>query len=206
VGEAREVLRRTGQAENTLIIVASDNGWQMPRGLANLYDSGVRIPFIATWTGRFRGGRVVDDFVNVNDVAPTFPELAGLRVPAAMTARSLTNVLFSERSERVEAERDRVYTARERHAFCWQYGKTYPGRAIRTHDYLYIRNFEPDRWPAGDPPLYGDVDAHMLHIQRRPRCTCWRTATVPASLRCSSSPSRSGQGKRCSTSGATPSR
>jgi N-sulfoglucosamine sulfohydrolase len=27
----------------------------------------------------------------------------------------------------------------------------YPVRAIRTHDYLYIRNFEPDRWPAGTP-------------------------------------------------------
>ena len=27
----------------------------------------------------------------------------------------------------------------------------YPQRAIRTHDYLYIRNFAPDRWPMGDP-------------------------------------------------------
>src|SRR5688572_31495830 len=23
-----------------------------------------------------------------------------------------------------------------------------------------LRNFEPDRWPAGDPPIYGDVDQH----------------------------------------------
>jgi N-sulfoglucosamine sulfohydrolase len=163
VGEVLEVLRRTGQEDNTLIVVTSDNGWQMPRGLANLYDFGVRIPFITVWPGRIRGGRVVDDFVNLNDVAPTFLELAGLPIPAAMTARSLTNVLFSEQSGRVDAQRDRVYTARERHAFCRQYGKAYPGRALRTHDYLYIRNYEPDRWPAGDPPLYGDVDAHMLH-------------------------------------------
>ena len=28
---------------------------------------------------------------------------------------------------------------------------------------LFIKNYEPERWPAGDPPLYGDVDAHMLH-------------------------------------------
>jgi hypothetical protein len=27
----------------------------------------------------------------------------------------------------------------------------YPQRAIRTHDFLYILNFEPDRWPMGDP-------------------------------------------------------
>ena len=36
--------------------------------------------------------------------------------------------------------------------------------AVRTKDFLYIRNFEPDRWPAGDPEpistqgMYGDVD------------------------------------------------
>lgn len=28
---------------------------------------------------------------------------------------------------------------------------------------MFIKNYEPERWPAGDPPLYGDVDAHMLH-------------------------------------------
>ena len=27
----------------------------------------------------------------------------------------------------------------------------YPGRAIRNHDFLYIRNYEPDRWPNGTP-------------------------------------------------------
>jgi hypothetical protein len=37
-------------------------------------------------------------------------------------------------------------------------------RAVRTRDYLYIRNFRPDRWPAGDPQLvfsvgpFGDID------------------------------------------------
>jgi hypothetical protein len=79
-----------------------------------------------------------------------------------MTARSLAPLLFSDRSGRIEAGRNRVFTGRERHALCREWGKGYPGRAIRTHEYLYIRNYEPDRWPAGDPPLYGDVDAHML--------------------------------------------
>jgi len=34
----------------------------------------------------------------------------------------------------------------------------YPCRCIRTDDYVYIRNLLPDRWPAGDPPSYGDAD------------------------------------------------
>jgi len=41
---------------------------------------------------------------------------------------------------------------------------SYPSRAVRTKDFLYIKNFEPERWPAGDPNAhisvgqYGDVD------------------------------------------------
>jgi hypothetical protein len=30
----------------------------------------------------------------------------------------------------------------------------YPSRAIRTHEFLYIRNFKPDRWPSGYPASY----------------------------------------------------
>jgi len=43
-------------------------------------------------------------------------------------------------------------------------GFGYPGRAIRTDDFLYIHNYEPDRWPAGDPPLFADIDGHMLQF------------------------------------------
>lgn len=163
VGHILELLRSRGQYRNTLIVLCSDNGWQMPRGLANLYDFGTRVPLIISWEARVPGGRVVDDFVNLNDLAPTFLELAGLEAPTEMTARSLVDLLFSGASGRVEDGRDVVFTARERHALCRRHGVGYPARAIRTYDYLYIRNYEPDRWPAGDPPLFGDVDAHMLH-------------------------------------------
>jgi N-sulfoglucosamine sulfohydrolase len=151
-----------GQLENTVVVICSDNGWQMPRGLANLYDFGTRIPLIISWPRYFKGDREVDDFVLMNDFAPTFLELAGLPIPEAMTAKSLVGILESEKSGVVEEERNFVVLARERHAFVRANGASYPARAIRTKQYLYIRNYEPDRWPAGDPPLYGDVDAHML--------------------------------------------
>src|SRR5690606_17237517 len=41
-----QLLKEMGELENTLIVVCSDNGWQMPRGLANLYDFGTRIPLV----------------------------------------------------------------------------------------------------------------------------------------------------------------
>ncbi len=158
-----QFLKEKGEMENTMIIICSDNGWQMPRGLANLYEFGTKIPMIITMPERFKGGRVVDDFVSLNDLAPTFLELAGIPVPKEMTAKSLVNILKSEKSGMIEPERDFMVTARERHAFVREGGAGYGGRSIITKDFLYIRNYEPEQWPAGDPPLYGDVDAHMLH-------------------------------------------
>lgn len=151
-----------GQLENTIIIICSDNGWQMPRGLANLYDAGTKVPLIISWPEHYKGDRVIEDFVSLNDFAPTFLELAGIEIPSEMTAKSLLPILTSEDSGIIEKERDFFVMGRERHAFVRQDGLGYPGRAIRTKDYLYIKNYEADRWPAGDPPLYGDVDAHML--------------------------------------------
>jgi arylsulfatase A-like enzyme len=153
-----------GQAgfDNTIIIVCSDNGWQMPRGLASLYDYGTHVPLVVYAPKFFKGGRVVADFVSLNDFAPTFLELAGIPIPKEMNAKSLVNILKSDKEGIVEPERDYIVTARERHAYVRKDGVGYPSRAIRTNEYLFIRNYEPDRWPAGDPPLYGDVDAFNL--------------------------------------------
>lgn len=163
VGAFIKVLEESGEMENTLIIVCSDNGWQMPRGLANLYTFGTKIPMVVTMPDRFKGARVIDDFINLSDLAPTFLELADLAVPEEMTAKSLVNILEVNSGGTIEPERDFMVTARERHAFVRENGAGYGGRSIVTEDYLYIRNYEPEHWPAGDPPLFGDVDAHMLH-------------------------------------------
>jgi uncharacterized sulfatase len=136
-----------------------------PRGKATLYDLGMRMPLAIRWPGKVPAGRKVDDFVSLTDLAPTFLEAAGLTPPKAMTGRSLLPLLRSTKSGRVEPDRDCVCGATERHAWCRINGKGYPARMIRTADFLYIRNYEPDRWPAGDPRMvtnegtYGDVDA-----------------------------------------------
>jgi len=97
-------------------------------------------------------GRVVDDFVNVMDLAPTFLEVGGVKPPEVMTGRSLMNVLRSKESGQVDASRTWVVTGRERHVAEARAGRLpYPHRAIRTAEFLYIRNFAPDRWPMGAP-------------------------------------------------------
>ena len=42
----------------------------------------------------------------------------------------------------------------------------YPVRALRTPEYLYVRNYEPDRWPAGNPETgYRNCDASPTKSQ-----------------------------------------
>jgi arylsulfatase A-like enzyme len=95
---------------------------------------------------------VIDDLVSLTDLAPTFLELAGMPIPEAMTGRSLVPLLTSEKSGRIDPERNAVFIGRERHVEdARPEFKPYPQRAIRTHDYLYIINFRPERWPLGDP-------------------------------------------------------
>lgn len=163
VGAYIQLLKEYGELQNTLIVVCSDNGWQMPRGLANCYDFGTRIPLVVYMPSRYGGSRVVDDFVSLNDFAPTFLELAGIPVPKEMNAKSFLDIMQSDQEGLIDETRNFIVTGRERHAFVRQNGKGYGMRAIRTNDFLYIRNYDYEQWPAGDPPLFGDVDAHMLH-------------------------------------------
>ncbi len=158
-------LEQLGELDRTLVVVTSDNGMPFPRAKVSLYDPGVRMPLAIRWPVRVPAGRTVDDFVSHTDFAPTFLEAAGLPVPARMAGRSLLPVLASPKSGRIEPTRDRAFTGMERHTWCRPDGAGYPMRAVRTPDFLYIRNFAPDRWPTGGPEFvssnktfHGDVD------------------------------------------------
>jgi uncharacterized sulfatase len=52
----------------------------------------------------------------------------------------------------IDPNRNRVYNGRERHTHARPDNFGYPCRAVRTEKYLYVRNFKPERWPAGNPP------------------------------------------------------
>ena len=145
-------LEEIGELDNTLVVVSGDHGIPgFPRAKCNLYDIGCEVALAARWPGRIPPGREIDDFVNLMDLAPTFMEAAGVSVPDSMTAKSLLPVLESESSGQIDDSRTFVVTGRERHVASSNDNLPYPSRAIRTKDFLYIHNFAPDRWPAGDP-------------------------------------------------------
>lgn len=145
-------LEEMGELDNTLVVVSGDHGAPgFPNGKCSLYDFGVGVPLAARWGGGNQG-RVVEDFINLMDLAPTFLEAAGEKIPQVMTGRSFVSVLKSDKSGWVNPDRNWVITGRERHVAKARKGQIgYPQRALRTSDYLYIVNFMPERWPMGDP-------------------------------------------------------
>jgi N-sulfoglucosamine sulfohydrolase len=160
VGELLQALEETGRASNTIVVITGDNGWPFPRSKANLYDSGTRQPLAIRWPAKVRGGRSSEAFVNLADLAPTFLEAAELKPLPEMTGQSLLPLLEGKS----QSGRDMVFVERERHANVRAGDLSYPARAVRTKEFLYIRNFRPDRWPVGDPETwkavgpFGDCD------------------------------------------------
>lgn len=153
VGNAVNTLEEIGELDNTIILMTGDHNMPFPRCKGNLYDSGSRVPLAVRWGARMPGQRVIDDFVSFTDFAPTFLEAAGVEIPADMTGRSMVNILRSEKSGQVDPRRSFTLIGKERHCPGQEEPSMggYPCRAIRTSDFLYIRNFKPRRWPAGTP-------------------------------------------------------
>ena len=137
------LIEKKGELENTIVVMSGDNGMPFPRCKATLYDLGTRVPLAIRWGKRVLGGRTLGDFVSLTDVAPTFLEAAGLTVPNEMTGRSLLRQLLATTGGQIDPERDHVLAGMERHV------QPNPSRAIRTADFLYIRNFAPAAWPDG---------------------------------------------------------
>ena len=166
IGAILAELDRTGERQNTLIVVSGDHGAPgFPHGKCNLYGFGTGVSLAITGPG-VQGGRVVDDFVNLPDLAPTFLEAGGLKPPAVMTGRSLWPVLRSDRSGLVDPTRTYVITGRERHVEVARPDYSpYPQRALRTKDHVLIVNFHPERWPLGnhyrldraDEPTFAEI-------------------------------------------------
>ena len=158
IGRVLALLEAAGELENTLVIVTSDHGMPFPYVKGQIHEDGFRLPMAMRWGKGIKSGRVVEDFINVRDLAPTYLELAGVAPHAQMTGRSLAGILRSGQSGWIE-NRDTMLAGKERHDIGRPNDVGYPVRALRTKDFLYVHNFHPDRWPAGNPETdFGNVD------------------------------------------------
>jgi arylsulfatase A len=96
VGEVIRALEETGELANTLIVFTSDNGGKpepKSRGMGHrtnaellgqktdVWEGGVRVPFIVRWPGFVPAGKVSEQLVTQVDLLPTLTDLAGIALP-----------------------------------------------------------------------------------------------------------------------------
>ena len=161
VGEVLKLLEELDLDENTIVFFTGDNGGydrfatqEHPRGYfgpnvnpktgvgfrggkGNLYEGGLRIPFIVHWPGKIEEGRVSDLVFYQPDVLPTLAELTGATPPEDIDGRSILSELFGTRDSK-EVHHEFLY---------WEYrGQT----AVRHGQWKAIQP-EPDaEWELYD--------------------------------------------------------
>ncbi len=91
IGEVLKWLEERGQAERTLILFLSDNGGSgnggnapLRGGKGQMWEGGLRVPFVARWPGRLPAGRVSDEFLSSLEIFPTLLAAAEVEPPAGV--------------------------------------------------------------------------------------------------------------------------
>jgi len=137
IGMIMDVLRQTGQLDNTLVVFISDNGIPFPNAKTNCYDAGIHLPFIVRAPGLSRRGTVNSAMVSFTDLLPTFLDYAGAAGPDYdLHGRSFLPVLERESP----AGWDKVYFSHTFHEITMYY----PMRGLRTRRFKYIHNLFPE--------------------------------------------------------------
>jgi len=175
-------LESRGMLENTLVVVTADNGMPFPRVKGQKYEYSNHLPLAMMWqAGIDQAGRTIDHGVSFIDFAPTFLEIAGVEIDQnsmqPIQGRSLVPV-FSNLEEGAIFDRDYILIGKERHDVGRPDDVGYPVRGIFQDQWLYLHNFEPDRWPAGNP------ETGYLNVDGSPTKTvCLNARSNPATFK-----------------------
>ncbi len=141
VGDVLARLEKEGILDNTLVVFMTDHGISHARGKQFLYNEGTHVPVVVRGPGVAKGA-VRDDLIEHIDLATLSLAAAGIPLPPTMYGR---NVLAKDYTPR-----DTVFAARDR---CDETVERI--RSVRTDQFLYIRNFHPQR-PHLQPNAYKD--------------------------------------------------
>lgn len=156
VQKIMQTLRDRNLIKNTLVILTSDHGMPFPRVKGDQYEQANHVPMAMLWEGKMISkGRIINDFVSFIDLAPTILEAAGIDWQTSgmhpATGKSIMNMITSDKSGHIEPERNFVLVGKERHDTGRPKDVGYPIRGIYKDSMLYIKNYEIDRWPSGNP-------------------------------------------------------
>ena len=143
-----DILKEEGEFENTLIIVMADNGMPFPLAKATCFEYGIHVPLAICWADGIKYGGVSDELISSVDLFPTILDAVGIRHKEKLAGNSILPYLKKQKNS---TGRTTIFAGRERHSSARYNNLGYPMRVLRTREFLYIRNFCPERYPAGDP-------------------------------------------------------
>ena len=105
VGEILALLEKHKLADNTIVMVVSEQGNAFPFAKWTCYDHGLQSAMIVRWPGKVKAGSVTDAMVEYVDVTPTFIDAAGGQPVAPVDGRSFLPVLLG----RTDRHKEQVF-------------------------------------------------------------------------------------------------
>jgi arylsulfatase len=146
IGLVTAELKQQGVLDDTLIIIAADNGRPFPRCKSRLYDSGIKTPWVVRYPRLIQTPSVSKSLISVIDLSATCLELAGIDQPECIQGRSFVPILKDPNAE----VRELVFSEHNWHVY-----KNHE-RMVRFGDFVYIKNNYTDQ-----PNLCYESDTHF---------------------------------------------
>jgi arylsulfatase A-like enzyme len=149
-GQIVEAVRSSEIADNTFIVFTADHGIAFPHAKMTLYDPGIEVPLLINGPG-ITPATVRDELISNVDVMPTLLELVSLPLPSNLQGRSFASLLAGK-----------PYTPNET-VFAEKTYHTYydPMRAVRTHRWKLIANFEFAPWQETSPDYKNNAKSYV---------------------------------------------
>lgn len=135
LGLVMDAVKKT-LGDNTIMLFTADHGAQFPFGKWNCYDAGLHTPLVVSWPGKVKGGSKSDALVSWIDLLPTLVTAAGGEAPAGIDGRSFLSVMLGQTT----SHRETVFGT---HSGDGKMNR-YPIRSVRTKDFIYVRNLDPE--------------------------------------------------------------
>ena len=150
-GKILEQLREDGLDENTIVFFYSDHGDGLPFVKREIYDRGLRVPFIVKNPFEKDKKGVIDtQFISFVDLAPTVLSLTDLPIPAHLQGQAFVG--------KRQAAQPRKHTFAARDRMDSEYDRV---RTVRDSRYRYVRNYMPEK------PYYQNIQYRLQQPSMR---------------------------------------
>lgn len=140
VGQLLELLDKHDLADNTLVVVVSEQGNSLPFAKWTCYDNGLQSAMIVRWPGHVEPNSVSDAMVEYVDVTPTFIDVAGGTLDPTLDGRSFRDIITGKKKEHKEFVFGEMTTKGIING-----NASYPIRSVRSRTHKLILNLQHDQ-------------------------------------------------------------